>query len=301
MKKLLILSGKGGTGKTTVAGSFLKLLPDAAAADCDVDAPNLHLVLQRTDEPDDRNFHGLPAARVDAKRCTRCGRCTEVCRFGAIRGGIVDTAACEGCAVCEWVCPIKAISMASRVIGQTRLHAGNAGRAPFSTAQLRMGSGNSGLLVTEVKRRMIKTMPAEAETVAVIDGSPGIGCPVIASMSGVDLVLMVAEPSVSGISDLKRILKTARIFGVRAAVCVNRVDMNAELAEEIHRFCREEGLADLGGIPWDPEAVRLVNDGMTPVEADCPSGRAIRLVFERTMTLLLGHDSEHQAERQADA
>lgn len=285
MKQLLILSGKGGTGKTTVAGAFIKLAGARAYADCDVDAPNLHLILAQSAEPEVTDYYGLPKARIDRDLCTECGACSERCRFGAISWKApfeVDPFACEGCGVCQAVCPVGAVSMISAAAGELMLYKDS--KAVFSTAQLKMGSGTSGKLVTEVKKQLKEAAPS-AE-LAIIDGSPGIGCPVIASMSGVNMVLIVAEPTVSGISDMERILKTARTFRTKAAVCVNKFDVNPGNADTIEAFCAQESVPFAGRIPFDPEAVRAVNSGLTIADTDCPAGRAVCEVFEKTMSLL---------------
>ncbi len=209
MKRLLILSGKGGTGKTTTAAAFVKLSGARAFADCDVDAPNLHLVAGLEGEPEEKPFIGSEKAVIDENKCVNCGICAEKCRFGAItleNGHTkVGEYACEGCGVCAYVCPQQAVSMVKDVAGTQFLYKG---QTVFSTARLKMGRGNSGKLVTSVKMDMLKNTP-DTE-LAVIDGSPGIGCPVIASVSGMDLVLVVAEPSLSGLSDLKRRRRPSR-------------------------------------------------------------------------------------------
>jgi len=286
MKQLLILSGKGGTGKTTVAGALIKLSQARAYADCDVDAPNLHLSMSQTGEPERLDYYGMPKAQIDAERCIGCGQCKENCRFDAIisnKGYTADPFSCEGCGVCEASCPVNAVSMHPTVAGEQMLY--RAAHSVFSTAQLKMGSGTSGKLVTEVKKRMLVSMLPETE-LAIIDGSPGIGCPVIASLSGVSMVLIVAEPSVSGISDMERILHTAEIFHTPTCVCVNKADVNYELTKQIERFCEEKRMPFVGTIPYDPQAVTAINNGKTIVETDCLSGRAVREIYAETMRLL---------------
>ena len=286
MKQLLILSGKGGTGKTTVAGALIKLSLARAYADCDVDAPNLHLSMTQTGEAERLDYYGMPKAQIDAEICIGCGQCEENCRFDAIvceNGYVVDPFSCEGCGVCEAICPVNAVSMNPAIAGEQMLY--RAAHSVFSTAQLKMGSGTSGKLVTEVKKRMLSSLLPETE-LAIIDGSPGIGCPVIASLSGVSMVLIVAEPSVSGISDMERIIRTAEIFHTQLCVCVNKADVNYELTRQIERFCEEKHIPFVGTIPYDPQAVTAINDGITIVEIDCPSGRAVRQIYAETLRLL---------------
>jgi MinD superfamily P-loop ATPase len=283
MKQLLILSGKGGTGKTTVASAFIKLSRAKAYADCDVDAPNLHLVMRQNTEGIVKDHYGLPKASIDPDHCGRCGLCRQHCRFDAITAGRiyqVDPYACEGCGVCEFVCPWGAVSLRPAIAGELRLYRNS---TVFSTAQLNMGSGTSGKLVAEVKKQL-QEAAGDAE-LAIIDGSPGIGCPVIASISGVDAVLIVAEPSISGISDMERIIRTAEIFHTRIAVCINKYDTSLENAEKIEVFCKKRGLPFAGRIPYDPEAVKAINRGVSIADLDCASGRAVREIFQQTIKI----------------
>ena len=285
MKQLLILSGKGGTGKTTIAAAFIKLSAAKAYADCDVDAPNLHLIMGQNSEPGKIDFYGLPKAEINKELCIKCDRCRQNCRFDAIlinEEYTIDAFACEGCGVCEALCPVGAVALKPAVAGELMLYS-DEGRI-FSTAQLKMGSGTSGMLVTEVKKQMRSA--AENAELAIIDGSPGIGCPVIASLSGADMVLIVAEPSVSGISDMERIIKTAATFQTKAAVCVNKYDTNIANTERIEEYCRTNNLPFVGRIPFDPEAVKAINDSLTVIDIDCPAGNAVREVFNKTTKLL---------------
>ncbi|NCB70917.1 MAG: 4Fe-4S dicluster domain-containing protein [Clostridia bacterium] len=285
MKQLLILSGKGGTGKTTVAGAFIKLLDAKAYADCDVDAPNLHLIMNEMDEPARKDYFGLPKAEIDQSSCIGCDLCRQNCRFDAIKfsGSYqIDYYACEGCGVCQIVCPVNATTLKPAVAGELMLYS-NSDRV-FSTAQLKMGSGTSGMLVSEVKKQMINA-DIDAD-VAIIDGSPGIGCPVIASISGVDMVLIVSEPSISGISDMKRVIKTAESFQTKVAVCINKYDTNHENTKKIEEFCKENKITFTGKIPFDPDAVKAINNGMTVIDTDCKAGASVRDVFDNIMELL---------------
>lgn len=283
MKKLVLLSGKGGTGKTTLAGAFIKMADSKAYADCDVDAPNLHLIAALKTAAKEEAFFGLEKAVIDTEKCTDCGLCEAVCRFDAIGGGRVDAYFCEGCGVCVEFCPAGAVAMVPHVSGKTMLYAD--GERVFSTARLAMGSGNSGKLVTEVKKRLSENMKWDG--IAVIDGSPGIGCPVIASVTGADMVLMVAEPSVSGMSDLARIVKTAQTLRVRIGVCINKWDLGGEMAEEIEQYCREEGIDFLGRVPFDPAVIRELNAGRSIAEAEeSPAKTAIKDVFLKAVQIL---------------
>jgi MinD superfamily P-loop ATPase len=286
MRQLLILSGKGGTGKTTLASTFIKLAQAKAYADCDVDAPNLHLVMAQGIKPKARDYYGLDKAVIHQDLCIQCGLCKENCHFDAIRIGengeySIDYYSCEGCSLCEFVCAQGAISMQPAIAGELILYVQD---TVFSTAQLKMGSGNSGLLVTEVKKQM-RAVDVDAD-LAIIDGSPGIGCPVIASITGVDMVLIVAEPSISGISDMERIIKTSQNFQVKIALCINKYDTNLKNAKTIEAFCEEKGLPLLGNIPFDPKVLWATNNGLSIVDIDCRAGHAIRDIFKQSMDML---------------
>lgn len=286
MKQLLVLSGKGGTGKTTVASALIKLANAKAYADCDVDAPNLHLISGWQSRPETKDYYGLDKAIIDHDLCIDCDICRVHCRFDAITDTPhykVDPLACEGCGVCEYVCPVSAITMVPYIDGELMLYQNQ--EETFSTAELKMGSGTSGLLVSEVKKQLKNAAP-ELVGLAIIDGSPGIGCPVIASLSGVDTVLLVAEPSVSGISDLKRVVETAGKFGVKQLVCINKYDTNIQKSKEIEEYCKQNNLAYVGEIPYDPLAVAAVNAGKTVIDYDSAAGQAIRLIYDRIKELM---------------
>ena len=286
MKKLLILSGKGGTGKTTTAAALARFSNAQALADCDVDAPNLHIVTKMDAAPERSTFIGSQKAHIDREACTGCGKCVEHCRFRAIlpeHGKFkINEYACEGCGVCSYVCPAQAVHLADDEAGEQLLYRGE---RVFSTAQLKMGRGNSGKLVTNVKIAMLRNAPETAE-LAIVDGSPGIGCPVIASVSGMDLVLVVAEPSMSGLSDLERLVKTTKTLDSRLAVCVNKWDTSPAGTESIERFCAENEVPFLGKIPYDSAASRAINEGCSIADIECSARDALWEIYQKVRELL---------------
>ncbi len=286
MKQLLILSGKGGTGKTTIASAFITLSRAKAYADCDVDAPNLHLIMKQSSDAIHTDYFGMPKAIIDQDLCQSCGICKSKCRFDAIRFTgeySVDQFACEGCGVCAEICPSQAIMLIPSTAGELMLYKNEDGSV-FSTAQLKMGSGTSGKLVTEVKRQLTDSAPQSY--LAIIDGSPGIGCPVIASLSGVEMVLIVAEPSISGISDMERIIATAERFKVKTAVCINKYNTNLQNTERIISYCQKNQLPFVGKIPYDNNAIEAINSGLSIADIECSSGEAVKEVYKKIVTQL---------------
>jgi len=287
MKQILVLSGKGGTGKTTVAASLIALAEAGAAAggksvvcaDCDVDAPNLHLIHGGHGIVTKEDYYGFEKAKIDPERCTRCSICEPLCRFDAIRNFQVNTLACEGCGVCEAFCPVtdgngrKAIHLEQNVSGTTQLF--QQGDWVFSTAELKMGNGASGKLVGQVRKNLYNAM--DKQPLAILDGSPGIGCPVIASVTGVDVVLIVTEPTLSGLHDMGRLVDVARQFGAECLVCINRYDLHPGYSEEIAAYCSRLGIPLLARIPYDPAAIEAVNHGEPLVNVpDSPAAAVLR-------------------------
>jgi len=286
MKQITILSGKGGTGKTTVAASFAALSRNAVFADCDVDASNLHLLLNPEVE-ETIEFTGLKLAVIDPSKCIQCGLCEEKCRFDAIHGFEVDPIHCEGCGVCVHVCPAEAIDFVDRVCGHAYISRTRYG--PMSHARLKPGMENSGKLVTLVMQNAKKLAEEGSRDLVIVDGPPGIGCPVIASLSEIDYGLVVVEPTLSGIHDLKRALKLLDHFKVEPLVCINKYDLNEENTAEIGEFCAEEGVAVVGLIPFDPEVTRAMVAGLPVVEyaPSSPASEAIKETWEM-MSIHLG-------------
>ena len=283
MKQLLILSGKGGTGKTTVASAFIELSKVEAFADCDVDAPNLHLVMSQLPESKKTDYYGFGKAVIDVEKCIRCGLCEKHCYFGVIKDFEVSILKCEGCGVCAEICPVQAITMEDYVSGDMMLYKNE--ESVFSTAELKMGSGATGKLVMAVKEQLKQEAPDSK--FVIIDGSPGIGCPVIASINGVDFVLVVAEPSVSGIHDMKQIIDTSKHFDVSCAVCINKYDVNIEATNEIESYCSSLSVPIVGKIPFDSTVVKAVNQCQTiAAYPDSLAGKAIVSVWNKVRNMI---------------
>lgn len=290
MKQLVILSGKGGTGKTTVAASFIALTQNKAYADCDVDAPNLQLVFPVGTNPETTDFYGYQKAVKYVDYCSSCGKCEELCQFGAIKDGKVNSYECEGCGVCEAFCPStdeygkKAIRLENNVSGKTMVYRNEI--EVFSTAELKMGNGATGKLVTQVRKNLYNYM--NDQELVIIDGSPGIGCPVIASVTGVDMVLVVTEPTLSGMHDMKRIIEIANKFGAACVVCINKFDVNLVNTQKIEEYCAEQGIPVAGRIPFDPQVVEAVNMGRPVVLVDNSAAKdSILKIWETVSSMLL--------------
>ena len=285
MKQMTILSGKGGTGKTTIAASFAALSENAVFADCDVDASNLHLLLN-PEVKETFEFKGLKQAVIDPEKCTRCGLCMELCRFDAIEEYRVDPIHCEGCKVCVVNCPAEAIDFVDRICGHAYISETRYG--PMSHARLTPGMENSGKLVTLVRQNAQRLAEENGCDLVLVDGPPGIGCPAIASLSNVEASLIVVEPTLSGIHDLKRALELLRHFEVEPLMCVNKYDLNTDNTDEITGFCEENGIAMVGCVPFDPEVTKAMVKGQPVVEyrPGSPASAAIRKAWAETRTYL---------------
>lgn len=285
MKQLVILSGKGGTGKTTVAAALAHLAArefSVVLADADVDAANLELVLS-PERQEEHPFTGGKVAVIDPEKCTGCGICETACRFDAVHPTSdsfyrVDPLACEGCAACFYRCPAEAIRMEDRESG--RWYRSKTRFGPLFHARLFPGQENSGKLVTLVKQQARLWALDTGADLVLVDGPPGIGCPVIAAAAGADLALLVAEPTVSGVHDLERILATTEHFGIPAQVVLNKADLNPGRADEIRAFCARRGVPVVGSIPYDVVVTEAMVLGRTVTEyADGPVSRALEEIW----------------------
>ena len=264
MKQIAILSGKGGTGKTTLVASFAALAKDTCVlADCDVDAPDLHLIL-KPDVIERMEFIGSKTARIDMEKCVCCGVCEDACRFDAITGCEIDPIMCEGCGVCSYVCSEEAIQLEDNISGYAFISDTRFGR--ISHAELNIAEEASGKLVTLVRNNAREIAERGGKNLIIIDGSPGIGCPVIASLTGVNLALIVTEPTQSGLHDLERVLDLTNHFDVEAMVCINKHDINSEMTDRIQRFCGDRGVDVVGRIPFDSVVTEAMVEGKTVVE-----------------------------------
>lgn len=293
MKQWVVLSGKGGTGKTVVTAALAHLAAaerSIVLADADVDAANLELLLTpRTEEAQD--YVGGQMAQIDDQLCNACGICAEACRFGGIvvRDGTyrVDPTACEGCAACFHRCPAGAVTMVDQVSGRWFRSATRFG--PLFHARLFAGQENSGKLVTQVKQRARLLAAQSGADLLLVDGPPGIGCPVIAAVSGADLALLVVEPSISGVHDLQRILGTTRHFQVPAAVCVNKADISPARTAEVEALCAAEGVPLLGVIPFDTIVIEaMVHRRPVTEHAAGPVTEALQALWGRLRERLDG-------------
>ena len=263
MKQVVFISGKGGTGKSTLVSSLSIMVQNKMLADCDVDAPNLHILL-KGETLKKNNFYGAKEAVIDTELCIKCGICNQTCRFNAINeASEVLPMKCEGCGVCTLVCPQKAIRLETVKTGET--YVSRTPRGTFSNALLDIGAEGSGKLVTEV-RKSINHYKKNEEWV-LIDGSPGIGCSVIASITGADAVVVVSEPTKSGKSDLERVLGVTRHFGIPAFICINKYNLNSQITSEIEEFCKNEEFPVIGKIAFDPAIVKALQEFKTPIEA----------------------------------
>jgi MinD superfamily P-loop ATPase len=292
--EVTVVSGKGGTGKTVLVSSLARLLENKVLADCDVDAPDLHLLLKPVVVHREA-FSGGKIAAIDYEKCSNCGECARLCRFGAIRKTlepeaeryVIDPVSCEGCAVCRYACPGNAVEMLAKQNG--KWYISETAFGPFVHACLDPAEENSGKLVSVVRKEARDIANRDGLQYIVIDGPPGIGCPVISSIAGVDLVVIVTEPTVSGLYDCERVASLARHFGIAAAAVINKYDLNMEATNEAEAFFERENIMLLGKVPFGLEVSRAITGGTLVVDrANSPVARELRKVGHALRNALEG-------------
>lgn len=285
MRELLILSGKGGTGKTSITAAFASLAENMVMCDADVDAADLHLLLDPA--PREMNdFKGGYLAEIDTDKCTQCGTCIDLCRFEAVKENFeIDPIACEGCGVCVDLCPEQAIDFPQQTCG--RWFISDAKFGPMVHARLGIAEENSGRLVTLVRKEAAALAEKEKHELIITDGPPGIGCPVIASLGGVTLVVIVAEPTVSGMHDMIRVAELAAHFKVPGLLCVNKYDLNIQKAEEIEAEAEKRKIQPVGRIPFDPAFTKAMVEGKNIFEYDASMEicNIVKTIWEKVMSV----------------
>jgi MinD superfamily P-loop ATPase len=280
MKELTIISGKGGTGKTSITASFAALSKNKVMADCDVDAADLHLIL-KPEIKHRENFYGGKIAFINNEQCTECGKCREVCEFDAISEDyIVDPISCEGCSVCVHFCPVDAIDFDDHMNGEWYISETRFG--PMVHAKLGIAEENSGKLVSLVRHQAKLLAEENGKDLIIVDGAPGIGCPVISSITGADAVLVVTEPTLSGLHDLERVVSLAAgHFGISTFVCVNKYDLNANITKKIEEFCHIKNINFVGKIPYDTVVTQAMVQEKSIVEfSDGVVAKEIKHIWE---------------------
>ncbi len=269
MKEIVVISGKGGTGKTSITASFSFLGgEDVVTADCDVDAADMHL-LMKPDFDFEEDFFSGKTAVIDQEKCTGCMKCIDICRFNAIevQGSIpvVSEISCEGCGYCYAVCPSEAVDMKEQNVGRFYISSIKTG-GKMVHARLKAGAENSGKLVAKVKNEARRIAEETGKNIVIADGSPGIGCPVVSSLSGADFVVFVTEPTVSGLHDLKRVYSLVKKFNIRSGCIINKCDLNTGTSDEIKSFLRKENIAEISEIPYDKSFTMAMTEGKTIAE-----------------------------------
>jgi len=275
--EMTVISGKGGTGKTTIAMAIAQLSGEMKMADCDVDAPNLYLYYNGMDVKKEY-FYALKKAVIDERQCTKCGICEQTCAFGAIDNASIDPYKCEGCAACTLVCPENAIGMRDEKAADAYITRTEEGF--ITRAEMEIGSDGSGKLVTLLRNNARKI--ADDDALIVIDGSPGIGCPVISSVTASDLVLIVTEPTQSGYDDFLRVAELCSHFGIQTLACINKHDINETMSDKIQQHCALGGIDVVGKIPYDEVVMRSVN-ALQPITnyPHSPANKAVRHMWEK--------------------
>ena len=283
-KQIVILSGKGGTGKTTIATAFAEVAEDKIIIDADVDAANMHLVLNYYINSG-YDYFGGKKAEINLDKCSQCGLCESICRFDAIKDFNVDRISCEGCGFCFRVCPDDAISFyetKSGIYSECELE----DESKFYYAQLLAGEGNSGKLVSEIKKKANEQIKENIKWI-IVDGPPGIGCPVNASLSGVDFVVIVTEPTQSGLHDLKRLVDLLKIFKIPSGVIINKFDINTDMSRNIEEFINLEGIKLLAKIPFDKKFVQAIQNSKSIIEYDHTYESRFKIIWDDIQQILL--------------
>ncbi len=284
LRQLTVVSGKGGTGKTTVLASFAALAQGKVIADCDVDAANLYLLLH-PEGYESGVFMGAQVAVRDEDTCTRCGVCEQTCRFAAITAERIDAMACEGCGACVVACPARALRLEPVAVGHWYL--GRTRYGPMAHARLLPAAESSGRLVTLVRQKAEDLALQQGLETVLIDGPPGLGCTTTAALADVDLALIVTEPTLSGMHDMARLVELIEHFGLAAAVLINKSDLNGDNTRQLRDYCAGRGLPVVGEAPYDPAVTDAVA-ALTPLveHNNGPAAQAVRAAWQRTAELL---------------
>ncbi len=285
MKQIAVVSGKGGTGKSSLVLAFASLAKNAIIADCDVDASNLHIVLNPTILKT-KDFIGSQIAQIDKKKCTNCLDCYLGCKFGAITKGIeITETLCEGCGVCQFLCSAKAITMVDKISGYTYISKTRLGL--LAHAFLKPGAQSSGKLVNEVRKNAIELSIENNKDIIIIDGPPGIGCPVISTITGINLAIVVTEPTFSAIHDLERVFEVNKHFGVKSVVCINKSDINIQNTSKIKEYCSSNDIIVIGELPYNPIVNSAIVSRKTLIELpDSPLSLKIIEIWGKIMELI---------------
>jgi len=286
-KELVVISGKGGTGKTSITASFAALAKKTVIVDCDVDASDLHLIL-KPQILSTHEFYGGKSAQILSDKCISCGKCIELCKFNAISDDyIVNQIRCEGCGVCKHFCPADAIKFEKKLSGEW--YESNCRFGTLIHAKLGIAEENSGKLVTKIRQYAKLASIRNNSKFIISDGSPGIGCPVIASITDVTLVLVVTEPTLSGLHDLERVLKLTKHFNTPACVCINKYDINLNVSEQIKAFCKSNNIEVLGEIPYTNDFTDSQIQELTLVEySQCEATKEIEKMWGKIKNKLEG-------------
>ncbi len=273
--ELVVLSGKGGTGKTTIATALSELIEDVVRVDCDVDAPNFYLFYEGVNIQES-SFFGGKKAKINKDLCNECNKCEDICNFNAIKNYEINDFLCEGCGACTLVCPCDAITLNEKESAKMYLSETNKGI--ISRAEMEIGSDGSGKLISQLRKNASKI---DNNKITIIDGSPGVGCPVISSITGSDAVLIVTEPTKSGLKDLERVAKLCKHFEIFTMICINKYDINEDVCNEIEYFAQDNKIDIVGKIPFDNIVMKSINE-LKPITSynDSLAKKAIEIMLD---------------------